>query len=85
MLSEPGSEARRIQAGELARLGPAAPDDQVPALRDAELLVPGERVAATARSAGWRGRTTLAAGAEDDAMFAALLDRWGRGGPRDAA
>jgi uroporphyrinogen-III synthase len=49
------------------------PADLGLALRGAGLLVPGERVAAAARSAGWRGPIVAAATAEDDAMLAALL------------
>ena len=49
-----------------------APEAEVPRLRDARLLVPGERVAAAARARGWRGAVLVARSAEDDAMLAAL-------------
>ncbi len=51
-----------------------APDPGFPRLRDACLLVPGERVAAAARRLGWRGEIHAARSAEDDAMLAALLE-----------
>jgi uroporphyrinogen-III synthase len=38
------------------------------------LLVPGERVAAAARAAGWLGTLVIADSAEDDQMVAALVD-----------
>lgn len=41
-------------------------------LRDAPLLVPGERVAAAARERQWRGPLLVARSAEDDAMIEAL-------------
>jgi uroporphyrinogen-III synthase len=43
-------------------------------LREAGLLVPGARVAAAAKAAGWRGRIVQAETAEDPAMFAALRE-----------
>jgi uroporphyrinogen-III synthase len=49
------------------------PSDLGLALRDSGLIVPGERVAAAARSAGWTGPIVVAATAEDDAMLDALL------------
>jgi len=52
----------------------SVPDQRLPRLRDAVLLVPGERVAAAARTHGWRGPLLVARSAEDAAMAAALLD-----------
>jgi uroporphyrinogen-III synthase len=49
-----------------------APAERCPRLRDAALLVPGERVAAAARGYGWRGRVVIAPGAEDAVMAEAL-------------
>lgn len=54
-----------------------ANEDRVPRLREAALLVPGERVADAARARGWRGRLIVAAGAEDATMAAALVDAAG--------
>jgi uroporphyrinogen-III synthase len=51
------------------------------ALRGSSLLVPGERVAAAARSGGWAGPIVAAATAEDDAMLAALLRHAGGSAP----
>ena len=56
----------------LGALLDSAPDDRQPQLRDAALLVPGERVATAARDLGWRGPLVVATSAEDGAMFAAL-------------
>jgi uroporphyrinogen-III synthase len=56
----------------LAALLDLAPAERCPRLRDAALLVPGERVAAAARSHGWRGRVVIAPSAEDAAMADAL-------------
>lgn len=61
-----------------------APETRVPQLRDARLLLPGERVAAAARRNGWRGALVVARSAEDDAMLEALLageERDGAPGP----
>lgn len=63
----------------LAALLAAVPDSRLPRLRDATLLVPGERVAAAARELGWRGPLQVAASAEDSAMAAALLESVARG------
>jgi uroporphyrinogen-III synthase len=49
------------------------PGDLAPALRRSRLLVPGPRVQAAARAAGWSGPIAAAAAAEDDAMLATLL------------
>lgn len=57
------------------------PDRRCGWLRDAQLLVPGDRVAADARRLGWRGPVLVAARAEDEAMLAALLS-WAAGGGR---
>lgn len=59
-------------AESLAALLAAVPDDGLPQLRDTVLLVPGERVAASARAHGWRGPLVVAASAEDTAMAEAL-------------
>jgi uroporphyrinogen-III synthase len=50
-----------------------APEADFPQLRDAQLLVPGRRVAAAAREQGWRGPVLVAESAEDGAMFQALV------------
>jgi uroporphyrinogen-III synthase len=50
-----------------------APDAGFPRLRDVQLLVPGQRVAAAARERGWRGPVLVAESAEDGAMFQALV------------
>lgn len=63
----------------LAALLALAPADRCPRLRDAALLVPGERVAAAARSHGWRGRLIVAPGAEDAAMAHALVRAFASG------
>ena len=49
-----------------------APAERCPHLRDALLVVPGERVAAAACEHGWRGRVVVASSAEDAAMADAL-------------
>lgn len=59
-------------ADSLAALLAAVPDDRLPQLRETALLVPGERVAASARAHGWRGPRVVAASAEDTAMAEAL-------------
>ena len=56
----------------LAALLALAPEGDCPRLKDAALLVPGERVAAAARELGWRGRIIVAPSAEDAAMARAL-------------
>lgn len=56
------------------------PESRVRRLRDATLLVPGERVAAAARDRRWRGPMIVAAGAEDAAMAKALIDAAGSAG-----
>jgi len=57
-----------------------APDSRAPLLKDATLLVPGERVAAAARRHDWRGPIAVARGAEDEAMLEALIERRAVGG-----
>lgn len=57
-----------------------APEARYRWLRDAPLLVPGERVAAEARRLGWRGPLVVARSAEDEAMFAALASWAPEGG-----
>jgi uroporphyrinogen-III synthase len=75
-----------VTSGEvLGALLDAAPDGQLPPLRDAALLVPGERVAELARKLGWRGPLIVAASAEDGAMFAALAKHSGCDGDCGAA
>jgi uroporphyrinogen-III synthase len=75
-----------VTSGEvLGALLEAAPDDRLPTLRDATLLVPGERVAASARSLGWRGPLVVAPSAEDGVMLAALARQSGRAGPSGGA
>ena len=69
----------------LAALLEAAPDGRLPKLRDATLLVPGDRVAASARNLGWRGPLIAATSAEDSVMFAALARHLGRAGPSGGA
>lgn len=61
-----------------------APDDRCPGLRDAPLVVPGERVAASARELGWRGRVVPAASAEDAAMLEAVVTAAGGSAPGPA-
>ena len=88
-LRSAGGHARLIVAvtsGEvLGALLEAAPDDRLPTLRDATLLVPGERVAASARSLGWRGPLVVAPSAEDGVMLATLARQSGRAGPSGGA
>ena len=69
----------------LGALLDSAPDDRQPRLRDAALLVPGERVATAARDLGWRGPLVVATSAEDGAMFAALARHAGPGSPSGGA
>jgi uroporphyrinogen-III synthase len=61
------------------------PESSGPRLRDAVLVVPGERVAAAARERGWRGRVVVAASAEDEAMMDALVGALGGGGRTNRA
>jgi uroporphyrinogen-III synthase len=72
-------------AESLAALLESIPPDQVPRLRDATLLVPGERVAAVARAHRWRGPLQVASSAEDAAMAAALLEAVPPGRPPGGA
>jgi uroporphyrinogen-III synthase len=58
-----------------------APEFRAPHLRDAVLLVPGDRVGAAARGHGWRGLVVCARSAEDEAMLDALIERRAAGGP----
>ncbi len=75
-----------VTSGEvLGALLEAAPDDRLPKLRDATLLVPGERVAASARSLGWRGPLVVAPSAEDSVMLDALARQSGRAGSSGGA
>jgi len=59
----------------------AVPDPVLPRLRDATLLLPGERVAAAARERAWRGELLVAPGAEDEVMAAALVAAQASGDP----
>ncbi len=68
-------------AESLAALLAAVPDGRLPSLRDTTLLVPGDRVAASARAHGWRGPLVVAVSAEDAAMAEALLESVTAGGP----
>lgn len=70
-------------AESLAALLAAVPDDRMPQLRETTLLVPGDRVAASARSHGWRGPLVVAASAEDAAMAEALPGSLASSGPPD--
>jgi uroporphyrinogen-III synthase len=75
-----------VTSGEvLGALLEAAPDGRLPKLRDGTLLVPGERVAASARSLGWRGPLVVAPSAEDGVMFATLARHSGCAGPSGGA
>jgi uroporphyrinogen-III synthase len=56
------------------------PESHIPGMRDACLLVPGERVAGAAERCGWRGRLVVAESAEDAAMIAALIAAAGAAG-----
>ena len=69
----------------LAALLELAPDERCPRLKDAVLLVPGDRVASTARASGWRGRIVVAPSAEDAAMAEALRGALAGGSPMGAA
>jgi uroporphyrinogen-III synthase len=62
-----------------------APEALQAALRDATLLVPGARVAATARELGWRGPLIEADSALDAAMIAALIAHARAGRPAEDA
>jgi uroporphyrinogen-III synthase len=68
-------------AESLAALLAAIPDSRLSRLRDATLLVPGERVGAAARTQRWRGPVHVAASAEDAAMAAALVEAVSSGRP----
>jgi len=66
----------------LAALLALAPEATCPRLKDAALLVPGERVATAARELAWRGRIIVAPGAEDATMAEALRQAFsGEGDP----
>lgn len=56
-----------------------APESRFPRLRDAPLLLPGDRVAAAARERGWRGPVVVAASAEDATMLDTLVRAVQRG------
>jgi len=69
----------------LASLLELASEASCPRLRDAALLVPGERVAAAARELGWRGRIVVAPSAEDATMAEALGRAFAAGSDPGAA
>lgn len=69
----------------LAALLELAPEARCPGLKDAMLLVPGERVASAARESGWRGHVVVAPSAEDAAMAETLGRALGGGSPKGAA
>jgi uroporphyrinogen-III synthase len=71
-------------AGSLAALIEAVPDARLPRLRDATLVVPGERVATAARGLGWRGPLLVARSAEDGSMAEALVAACAGGSPAAA-
>jgi uroporphyrinogen-III synthase len=77
-----GSVAVAVTSVEvLESLLAAAPAGRYGWLRDAPLLVPGERVAAAARRLDWRGPLIVAHSAEDDSMLDAL-ELWSSDGGR---
>jgi len=55
------------------------PDELLPALLRAPLVLPGDRVAAAAHERGWNGPLAVAASAEDEAMVDALVAWHGTG------
>jgi len=69
----------------LAALLDLAPEPDCPGLRDALLLVPGERVAVAARGLAWRGHIVVAPGAEDETMAETLSRARAGGSPPGAA
>lgn len=70
----------------LAALLALAPGERCPRLLDAPLLVPGDRVAGSAREFGWRGPVMVARGAEDAVMADTLVGAFAGGsGPGDGA
>jgi uroporphyrinogen-III synthase len=69
----------------LAALLDLAREADCPRLKDAALLVPGERVAVAARELGWRGRIVVAPSAEDAAMAEALRRAFASGSGAGAA
>lgn len=71
-------------AESLEALLDAVPDARLPRLREATLLVPGERVAAAARVLGWRGPLLVARSAEDATMAGTLVAARPGGSPAAA-
>jgi uroporphyrinogen-III synthase len=69
----------------LAALLELAPEASCPRLRDAALLVPGDRVAAKARELAWRGHIVVATSAEDATMAEALVRALSGGSGHGAA
>ena len=77
--SESGTVVATATSSEvLESLLAMAPGEHCPWLRDAPLLVPGNRVAAEARRLQWRGPLLIAGSAEDESMLAALQS-WAAG------
>lgn len=82
--SEAGTVVATVTSSEvLESLLAMAPAEHYPWLRDAPLLVPGDRVAAEARRLRWRGPLLVAGSAEDETMLAALQS-WAAGNGRAA-
>jgi uroporphyrinogen-III synthase len=77
----PGTAAIAVSSSDvlrsLARIVPAALDAS---LRATTLVVPGRRVAGTARELGWTGELIEATGAEDAAVVHALVEHARSGG-----
>ncbi len=82
--NEAGAVVATVTSSEvLESLLAMAPSEHYPWLRDAPLLVPGDRVAAGARRLQWRGPLLVAGSAEDETMLAALQS-WAAGDGRSA-
>jgi uroporphyrinogen-III synthase len=83
---EAGAVVATVTSSEvLESLLQMAPGERYPWLRDAPLLLPGDRVAAEARRLQWRGPLLVAGSAEDETMLAALQS-WAAGqGPEAPA
>ncbi|MCJ7451377.1 MAG: uroporphyrinogen-III synthase [Steroidobacteraceae bacterium] len=77
--NEAGAVVATVTSSEvLESLLEMVPAEHYPWLRDAPLLVPGDRVAAEARRLQWRGPLLVAGSAEDETMLAALRS-WSAG------
>lgn len=80
--NEAGAVVAMVTSSEvLQSLLEMAPGERYPWLRDAPLLLPGDRVAAEARRLKWRGPLLVAGSAEDETMLAALQSWAARHGP----